>query len=204
MEIKVILFDFDGVLTKDADDKISLVKIFKRETNVDEKTLNKIIRKHISAPLYYGKVKFKPCWNKLCDELNVSKKLTKEYIEKIPIDKDIIDLAKKLKNSGYKVGILTSNSSLRMKRIVKHFKLKGIFKDIFVSAEVGLTKWEKEFFEKAVKQLKVSPEEIVFIDNSKRNLIEPKKMGMKTIFYTYSRSSCKKLITELKKIGVLN
>jgi len=201
--VKVILFDFDGVVTTDKDDKGGMFRIFKRETGLPEKVLLEKIQKHISAPLYYGKVKFKTCWKALCKELGVSEDLVKEYIGKTPIDKKIVNLAKKLKKEGYTTGILTTNSSYRMKKITKHFKLKKAFQEIFVSADFGLTKWEKKFFTQVVKRLKVSPEEIVFIDNSARNLIEPKKMGMKTIFYTYSGSSCRKLIAELKKLGVL-
>jgi len=201
--VKAVLFDFDGVLTKDADDKISLVKIFKRETKLSENELLTTIKKHISAPLYYGKIDFMICWKALCKELKVSTELLKEYIETTPIDTDVVELAKNFKNSGLQIGILTANSSLRMKMIADYFQLDTVFDYIFVSANEGFTKWEKEFFDIAVKKLKVSPEEIIFIDNSKRNLVEPKKMGIKTIFYTYSKESNKQLIAELRKLSVL-
>jgi FMN phosphatase YigB (HAD superfamily) len=70
---------------------------------------------------------------------------------------------------------------------------------IFNSAKLGMRKPGSEIFEYVTKKLKARPEEILFIDDRGYNLVEPKKLGWKTIHFT---GDMKAVYRALKKYGV--
>lgn len=52
-----------------------------------------------------------------------------------------------------------------------------------ISAQIHSRKSEKYIFEDTLSKLNVTPEECVFIDNTEKNLIIPKQMGMSTLLF---------------------
>ena len=101
------------------------------------------------------------------------------------------------KKSGYKVAALTNVNEINY-----HFFRKLGFYDEFdavvTSYDVGVRKPETKIYRVLFQKLKMSPEEMVFTDNSRENLVKAKKLGMKTIFYT----NFDKFMNAIVKLGV--
>lgn len=52
------------------------------------------------------------------------------------------------------------------------------------------------------QRLNVMAEECIFIDNQEKNLVVPRKMGMKSIFYNHEDKNIVKLVKELRDLGI--
>ncbi len=78
------------------------------------------------------------------------------------------------------MGIISNfNSSLKQK-LKTFFDVE--FKDIFVSEELGVAKPDKLFYQKAIEQIGVKPEEIIFIGDSIKLDIQPAlEIGMNAL-----------------------
>ncbi len=116
-----------------------------------------------------------------------------EFIE----NKELINLALKLKNKGYKIAILSNRSSLS-KRIVLKFTRVNLFDFVMMSCDVGVKKPKPGIYELFLRKVRVRPKGIVFIDDKKRNLIPARKLGMNTILFKDNRQTMK----ELARLGV--
>lgn len=108
----------------------------------------------------------------------------------------MVRLAQNLKNR-YNVGILTDNPKERIELIDKKYHLSQTFHPIIISANAGASKHEgtTTIFDTALQETQSKPEELFFIDNQKRNLVTPQKMGI----HTYWHDDKKNDIEALKK-----
>lgn len=201
--IKVILFDFDGVLTVDATGSMSIINYISQVTGIEKDLFSSEYRKY-NYELLYGKATHEEVWENICKGIKKQIDISVLYDSFIntPLDLDMLELVKSLKFSGYKTGIITDNKKDRIDDIVAHYHFNDIFDYIIVSAEIGSGKDNIEIFENVINKMSVNPEECIFIDNSRKNLIIPNEIGMKTIFYDHDKRELKRLNGELKSLGL--
>ena len=202
--IKAALFDFDGVLTLHATGSESICNYVCETTGIDMDLFMKCYRKY-NDDLLYGKTKHEDVWDQICKEIGAEipiSVLSDSFIA-TPIDSEMLDILKKIKSKNYKVGMVTDNKADRIKDIVLHYKWQELFDVIAVSAEFGSGKDKKDIFVYTIEKLGLQASECVFIDNTEKNLIAPKAMGMSTIYFDHQERSMSKLTKELKAIGVI-
>ena len=65
-----------------------------------------------------------------------------------------------------------------------------------------MIKTNREIFLKACRDVEVSPEEAVFIDNNPKNLTAPKEIGMHVIYFDNDERDYDNLINQLETIGI--
>ena len=168
----------------------------------DESELWEIISLE-AVPLCKGKIGHLQFWK------NVSKKVNKEIPDNLLEDlwvKDYEKLTSIDKGVEKTVILLKKNYKLAMisNTIEKHVKINRklgrfkLFDVVIFSNEVGSTKGEKDIFLLAIEKLNVQSEECVFVDDIKKFLEIPKKLGMKTIHFKNS----KQLVEDLRKLGL--
>jgi HAD superfamily hydrolase (TIGR01509 family) len=87
-----------------------------------------------------------------------------------------------LKNNKFDLFIASNYVSSVLEKELDFLNIRKYFKKIFVSDKLGVTKPNKEFFEKVLKEIPYSPNEIVFVDDQKKNLKTAKELGLKTIW----------------------
>ena len=107
----------------------------------------------------------------------------------------MINLCKKLKSKGFKLGILANESHQWMNIKRKKGKLNDIFDVVSSSADMKLAKPQKEAFEIILHSLKSKSEETLFIDDRKINTIAAKEVGMKSILFTNINQLKKELLS---------
>lgn len=105
----------------------------------------------------------------------------KVYKEIRIVNEELFNFAKELSKK-YRVGIISNIYDLTAK-IDRERGLCDPFDPCILSCEVGLKKPEKEIFKLALKKLNFKGDECVFIDNRETHLIEPNKLGFKTILF---------------------
>lgn len=201
--IKAILFDFDGVLTIDGTGSQSICNYICKETGLSEEEFKREYYKY-NEDLLYGETNHESIWNALCEGLKreINIKVLYESFIKTPIDSEMLAIVDKLKNHNYKIGMVTDNKKDRIDKIVKYYDWNKTFDVITVSAEVGSGKDYSEIFQKTIEDLNLANHECIFIDNQEKNLIVPKSMGMKVIYFDHKERNYERLIGELNDLFV--
>ncbi len=106
-------------------------------------------------------------------------------------------LARSLKPE-YSLGIITDNKRDRIDSLKKSQGLDVLFNPIIVSAEFGSGKDGSAVFEHALRYVGIRPDESIFIDNNRGNLIAPRALGMGTVFHDDEKNDVEKLIATLR------
>ena len=181
--IKAILFDFDGVLTVDKTGSRSVLNYISKATGVPFDTLKTKYYKY-NERLLNGQLTHKEIWGDFCNNLghDIEYFVLIDSFRHTPLDSEMLDLVKELK-SEYKIGMVTDNKCDRINEILSHYKLSGLFDTVSVSAEYKSGKKSAYIFSKTAEKLAVAPEDCIFIDNTAKNLIAAKQIGMKTILF---------------------
>ena len=79
--------------------------------------------------------------------------------------------------------MLSKNTPGQFKETIKQFKIRNTFKNLINTYDLKLPKASVKTIRFVLKKFKVRPEEVIMIDDQAFNLVEPKKLGVKTILY---------------------
>lgn len=199
--IQGIIFDLGGVLMESAGDES--INYICKILGVEQDRLKKIISKEI-IPLEKGKEASLDFWHRICNKLKISypsdkileSLWVKPYKDHAEVRSDMFDLVKKLEEK-YKLAIL-SNTIKDHSQINKKRKLFDCFDEVLLSNEVGFIKPEEDFFRQASKRLKISFENLVFIDDEVKWVRAARKYGLKAILFNNKTQ----LEVKLKRLGV--
>lgn len=158
---------------------------------------SKLIRERINSVWHLiqkDRITVDDFWKYVGKIINVDqKKIKKVWIKgavKAKPYKAVENFAKSLKKKGYLI-VLLSNSDKSHANIHMRRKDYSFFDKVYLSCEIGLRKPEKELFQKVLTDLKISPAEVVFIDNHKVNVESACEIGIKSLEF--------KSLTQLKK-----
>ena len=196
--IKAIVFDIGGVIVGDLSPSLIpyLSKKHKKEFGFLKVRWRKYERQYRE-----GKFDENTFWNGFIQETEINEKADdlKKFTRKL-FDKQIdgtLDVAKQLKGK-YKLAILSNHTKEWVDYIIKKHKLDGLFNPIVVSSDVGSSKPELKIYNVLLKQLNLTPDECLFIDNAEPNEISAENLGFKILLFRDSEQ----LKHDLKKLGV--
>ncbi len=107
------------------------------------------------------------------------------------------ELLPKLKNK-YKLGIINNGTAIT----IPYFKEKNNFDEFFTtfinSSEVKIEKPDSRIYFIALEQMKLKPEECVFIDDTAKNVLGANNVGIKGLLFT----NCQNLFRDLKSLNI--
>jgi FMN phosphatase YigB (HAD superfamily) len=78
---------------------------------------------------------------------------------------------------------LASNHLTALRSYLRFIDRETDFDDIFLSAEVGIEKTDGRFFELLVKELRLEPKEILFVDDDAANILSARAVGLRTLHF---------------------
>lgn len=122
------------------------------------------------------------------------KKAARKNFTEIKGTRKIIE---ELKQSGYKLGLLSNHAKEWIVYCETTYKYHNLFHEVLYSYEVSFSKPDKNIFFLMLKKLNVKPEECLFIDDYIKNIESAKQLGIETIHFT-SPDKLKKQLRELK------
>jgi len=106
-------------------------------------------------------------------------------------------LLPKLK-SKYKLGIINNGTAIT----ISHFKEKNKSNEFFTtfinSSEVNIEKPNSRIYILTAEQMKLKPEECVFIDDTEKNVLGANNVGMKGLLFTNYQN----LLIDLKALNI--
>ena len=201
--IKAVMFDFDGVLTLEDSGTQSICTYISAATGVEENVFEREYRKY-NIDLLTGKLTHEEIWAEICSAVcqDIDISVLYDSFINTPINSEMLELVRKLKSKNYKVGMVTDNKTDRIKNIIAYHKWDNIFDGVVVSAEVGSGKIHEAIFREIFQVLDLSPYECVFIDNNKKNLVIPERLGVTALFFDHNKNDVIGLTSELFELGV--
>lgn len=86
-------------------------------------------------------------------------------------------------HKNYKTGLITNANHEFIDHLLEKSHLGELFDSLVISSRVGIIKPDPRIFEYALKQLKVEPDETIYIDDSPRHAESAKTLGIHAILY---------------------
>jgi len=183
-QLEAIIFDLGGVVLSRG---LWLFReyLVKNYSVTNEETLNIFIKKYYK-PYFSGILSEEKFWLGILEDLKISanwKELKKILLDFYFPQKGVFELIEKLRKNGYKTYLLSDQTNDWWPILDQRYGISNYFDKVFISSEVGFNKPEKEFYEFVLKDTKIKPDEILFIDDLKENLGPAEELGMNTLFY---------------------
>lgn len=163
--IKVIAFDMVGVLVTEKDIDLSS----------EEDKLERLFGDNIDDAGYLASAR------KIISDNSVIMRMTEDIIEKLYEVKDSKIFEKiKSKYDDVKIVIATNHVSLVRNFINRHLDTDYL-DDVIISAEVHKIKPNADFYQLLLNKYSINPDEMLFVDDSQKNIDGAKELGIKTI-----------------------
>ncbi len=180
--LKLVIFDFDGVLfntakyylkTRDVYFKRYNIKFTKKEHKENLATTTKDffnnVTKKYNLNLSYS-VYFKE-----------KKEIFYSFLNKIKINPGVLNLLKELKKNKVKIVLSSSNEKENVLFFLEKYKIKKYFDLILTSEDIKKHKPHPEAFLKPTKLLKIKPEESIGIEDSLQGIVSINSSKIKSI-----------------------
>jgi|GEM_PF-386517 len=200
-KIKSIVFDLGGVVVGPFLGE-QLIDYASPRLGIDKKELYDLIWIY-EADLQKGKLDHVTAWKKILAHKN--KEVSDKVLERLRLapyrktvfpNKEVVELVKELRRN-YTVGCISNTQEPH----VSHNRKLGLY-DLFdvciLSCEVGMRKPDKEIFDLYMEKTGFKPNEIVFIDDERRLLVNVKKLGITPIHF----QGIGKLKSDLRKLKI--
>ncbi len=113
-------------------------------------------------------------------------------------DNNMVKLIRKMRKH-YFIGLLTNINRSRYATATKYFINKDDFDMRFVSCYIKMRKPDMGIYKYMVKKIGFAANEIIFIDNMPKNLVNARKVGINCILF----KNYNQLVYELKKYDLL-
>ncbi len=99
-------------------------------------------------------------------------------------DIELIWEIQKLRKNGIKCYIATNQEKYRLEYLKKEMHFENLFDGIFCSAEMGLKKPEKKYYQVIIDTLGVDPSDIIYFDDALENIESVRSLGIDARLYT--------------------
>lgn len=96
----------------------------------------------------------------------------------IELNHDILSFVQELRNRNIFTGLATNQHQYRLEYMQDVLRYEDYFDALYVSCEVGYKKPSKEYFSYIIDALTRKPSEILFIDDSEKNVMGAKAVGI--------------------------
>ncbi|MDP3710828.1 MAG: HAD-IA family hydrolase [bacterium] len=181
--IKTIIFDLNGVFIRSP----KLSDRFRDKFNVLEEKFLPVLKEIMAKVRLPNAGDTFSYWKPYLEKWGVN--LSKEDFfnfwfsaeREVP---EMIEIARGLKNEGFKIFILSNNFAERTAYYDKNFSfLKELFGKVYYSWQTGFTKSAPEAYKIVLSENGLKPEECIYFDDSKENVELATSLGIKAFIF---------------------
>jgi len=177
--MKAIIFDFFGVICNEIGSQWYRTRV--------PAVLVPELKEKYDIPSDTGEVSDEEFFKGLGNAVQLSGEgVHREWIDSAVIDKRLIAFIRELKVRGYKTAICSNTPSKLLRELLSIHGLATYFDVLAVSSEVGLTKPGPDIFNYTLKELRIMPQEAIFVDDRKENIDGARAAGMEAVLYRNS------------------
>ena len=183
-QIKLIIIDFYGVMTKGSYKETC--QWLSKKYKLDYDYLYDIVYHKYFSKAAVGKLGELESFELPAKELGfkeTGKELREKHLSFQKLRKPVFNLCKELQKKGYIILLLSKNTWGQFDYALRKMNIRRYFKNIINTFDLGYSKSSPKTIKYVLKKFKVKPEETIMVDDQDFNLVEPKKMGVKTILY---------------------
>ncbi len=155
---------------------------------------------------YAGKMGIKEFTESVSARLGIKKSEVRwlQFVrENAVVDKEVVNLALEMRKK-YRIGIITNADRSRYMYVTRHLGKQmhiSEFDRIFASCYLGMMKPSKQIFQYVVKQMKVMPDEAIFIDDHIENVEGAEAIGIKGILFNNLHDNVNYLKRQIEKFA---
>jgi len=189
--LKTVYFDFGGVITTPQDPSLK-----KKIWNIVEacgKSEEEFWKIYFGLRHVYDadEVTVEEYWEQIGEGLGM--KLDRETVARLieiddrswsAVDKATLDFAEAIRKKGFSIGVLSNMPKRFFEMVLTPAPWLGIFDFLVISGEIGLIKPDPSIFRYACELAKCLPEEILFFDDTVRNVDAARAFGMRAHHFT--------------------
>lgn len=200
-KIKLIIFDVYGPILNGGYPQTS--QVLAKKYNRNWKEIYEVLYKKYFNQAAERKITQKEAWIFAVKELKLPiswKELRKIHYDLMSINNGVVNfvLLKIRKYPDIATLLLSKNTRSQLSDAKKKLNMHKSFNYVINTWELGLPKASRETMVYILGKFKLSANEVLYVDDQKENLIEAKKLGIKTILYQDLESFKKEFV---KKIG---
>lgn len=201
MAIDAVLFDAGGVLIVPIENAEFRVggRTWKVEEAIGAVEETDFYQRHWQAA-FRGEIPEEELWRGSAQE--VEPELVRIYRTdeiRAQVNEEVLKLAQELKDTGLKIGLLSNNLPGWFEYWDSERNLRDVFDLVILSYETGLIKPDPEIYRLACRELGLSPEEVLFIDDGEKNVSAAQEVGLQGLIF----GSNEVLRQDLKELKLL-
>lgn len=185
MSIKLIIFDFDGVLIISNRAHIKACREALRRVGIKREISNKEITSLFG--MFYRDVlralmkdEYTPEKLNLASEYQSQFLYSDNFIRNVQKIDGLKEFLTELKGKGIKIAIASGNERLFLDKMLKFLEIGRLFDSIISADNVRKSKPDPEMIYNALKFFRVKPEETLFVGDAKNDIIAAKSAGVKS------------------------
>ena len=136
------------------------------------------------VPFDLGEISFDEVMEKMGEELHFDPKDLKEFWNShVEIDHALLDYYDSLRKKGDVIALASNAGYPFLDNILDKHDLRKHFDKVFISCHFHVAKPDLAFYRLCLKEFQEPFSEVFMVDDSKKNLIEVPKLGIKPILY---------------------
>ena len=124
----------------------------------------------------------------------------KNYILSIDLNFEVVALLQRLKDSGYKIFLLSDCPEDKKEVILKSDFAEELFEDMFFSFDSKMSKENPDFFMELITECHLLPNECLYIDDNGKNIQTAKFLFMKTHLFTGDDMGIMRALKNLEQV----
>jgi len=172
---EILVLDAMGVLYQAGDDVAELLVPFVRQRGTASLSAEDIDRAYVAASL--GQVEPADFWKRM----GVDAALEDDYLAGHRLIDGTLDALPRLKARYGRLSCLSNDVSRWSLKLRRQFGLEAWIDTWFISGDLSLRKPSPDIYRRAIADLRVTPQEIVFVDDRPRNLDAARDVGLQTV-----------------------
>lgn len=198
--IRALIFDYGGVLMRTADPTSR--RSLEREFDLEPREAAEHV---FGSPLWdevqLGHIDYDTFWDDVRQRIGLREaeleRFRRQFWGGDRLDEELVALIRRLADEGYRTALL-SNAPANLRPYIKELGIADAFDVIVISGEEGLIKPTPEIYERVLSRLDIAPDEAVFVDDMRENVVAARRLGLHAIRFQGPAP----LRKQLRKLGV--